>query len=367
MNSYKKIIIRNYTQFVPRYAFPQYNILKSDFKGHQMKALRKIESLAPQLNMILELRDIRAPIATKNILFDKLLEDWKYNDIDRLIVYTKKDLIPNQELIINKLNDWHSEMNEQFMLIDARNKKDVRNLYKIIQFKSDQVIDKIGMPLPMGFKILITGIPNLGKSTLINSLRSIGKRGENLVGKRKKVAKTGNEAGITRSTSECIKITSNNNLTKQPIYLIDTPGIGLPGRVSNEIRMLSQYLCGSLKTSLIDPIIIADYLLYLMNLQKCYGKQEFYPNYLTNPTNDIYEVLQRLRTNKSQDDRSLAMKWITHWSRYGKNITFDIETLLLSEEFSYKSYTEQELKKLGNLTINPKGNDKTKFISKLFY
>lgn len=368
MNCYSKnIVIRSYSRFIPRYVFPQYNMLKSDFKGHQMKALRKIESLAPQLNMILELRDVRAPLSTKNILFDKMLKEWKYNDIERLIIYTKKDLMQNQNSIINRLNDWHNEMNEQFMLVDARNKKDAQNLYKIIQFKSTQLMNKMGMPLPLGFKILITGIPNLGKSTLINSLRFIGKNGEDLVGRRKKVAKTGNEAGITRSTSECIKITPNNNKTKQSVYIIDTPGIGLPGKASNEIRMLSQSLCGSLKTNLIDPIIVADYLLYIMNLQKCYGKQEFYPNYLNNPTNDIYEVLQRLRTNKSQDDRSLAIKWTTHWSHHGKNITFDIETLLSSDEFSYKNYIQQELEKLENLSINPKENDKTKSINKLFY
>ncbi|CAL9735413.1 mitochondrial GTPase 1 [Monosporozyma servazzii] len=362
-----RIITRGYSDFVPRYAFPQYNMLKSDFKGHQMKALRKIESLAPQLNMILELRDIRAPLSTKNIIFDKLLQDWKYNDMKRLIIYTKKDLFPNQKLALDKLTQWHDEMNEDFMLIDARNKNEVRNLFKIIEYNGNETMNQMGMPLPMGYRALITGIPNLGKSTLINSLRSLGQGKDDVMGKKKKVARTGNEAGVTRSTSECVRITSNtSNESKQPIYLIDTPGIGLPGRVSNEIRMLSQSLCGSLKSNLIDPVIVADYLLYLMNLQPCDKKVEWYPNCISHPTNNVYQVLERIKTTKAQDENSLAIKWITHWTRYGKNIFFDIEMLLSNAEFSYKKYIEQELKKLGDLSITARNNDRTKSIGKLF-
>ncbi|KAG0666524.1 Mitochondrial GTPase [Monosporozyma unispora] len=342
-------------------------MLKSDFKGHQMKALRKIESLGPQLNMLLELRDIRAPLSTKNIIFDKLLQDWKYNDLKRLIIYTKKDLFPNQQNVLSKLTQWHNELNEDFMLIDARNKKEVRNLFKIIEYNGNEMMNQMGMPLPMGYRVLITGIPNLGKSTLINSLRSFSQGKDDVMGKKKKVARTGNEAGVTRSTSECIRITSNtNNETKQPIYLIDTPGIGLPGRVSNEIRMLSQSLCGSLKSNLIDPIIVADYLLYLMNLQQSDKKVEWYPNCISNPTNNVYDVLERIRTNKAQDENSLAIKWVTHWTRFGKNLLFDIEMLLSNEEFSYKKYVNQELKKLGDLSITARFNDKTRSIGKLF-
>lgn len=367
-----RILTRAYNVFSPRFLFPQYNIVKSDFKGHQMKALKKIETLSPQLNMILELRDIRAPISTKNIIFDKLFKDWRHKDIGRLIIYTKGDLLSNdhKSMLIDKLTHWHGELKEKFIVIDARNRDDVRNLYKILEYQSDSKMNEIGMPLPMGFRTLITGMPNLGKSTLINSLRGIGQSGRlygKLSNKRKtKVAKTGNEAGVTRSTSEYIRISAGNNsntndpnkILTQPIYLIDTPGIGLPGRISSELRMLSQSLCGSLKSNTIDPVIVSDYLLYLMNLQTCNSKTKgWYPGYWDNPTNNVYEVLKRLRQNKKQDENSVALQWNNYWSKLGNNLMFDLEVLLSDQEFSYNTYIETELSKLGELNTTQSNNN----------
>ena len=73
---------------------------------------------------------------------------------------------------------------------------------------------------------MIIGMPNVGKSTLVNTLRSVGYialPGDRVSTKKSKVAKTGGQPGVTRNTSEIIR------LSKDPDILVyDTPGVFSP-------------------------------------------------------------------------------------------------------------------------------------------
>ena len=149
-------------------------------------------------------------------------------------------------------------------------------------------------------------MPNVGKSTLLNALRKEG------VGKGK-AAHTGAQPGVTRSISSSVKIVEGGEHS-EGVYLIDTPGVFVP-YVPDADAMLKLALCGSVKDTIIAPIILADYLLFRIN----HVSPSLYAEYHT-PTNEIMELLEAIacRTGRLQkggvpDTEATALWMIQRW------------------------------------------------------
>lgn len=292
--------------FVPRTTFPEYNLVLSNFKGHHQKALTKFGHLAPQIDLILEVRDSRAPISTTNVLFDKVLARK-----EKLVLYSKMDLSVVKPHLLRK---WHK--GEKFLFVDTRSRRDAKRILQALK----EHIELLYPRPPLGLRTMIIGMPNVGKSTLVNTLREEGyasKIKDAISTKKRKVAQTGGQPGVTRSTSEIIR------LSRDPDILVyDTPGVFLP-TVKDSKTMLALGLVGCIHTSFIDPVVQADYLLYVLNLQDPTGK--LYANYTKRPTNDIYELLyhiaktrNKLRSDKSYDEQGMAIHFVNMW-RQGKS------------------------------------------------
>lgn len=325
--------------FVPRKTFPNYNIPLNNFKGHHQKALSKFGHLAPQLDMILEVRDSRAPISTTNVLFDIVLPSKK-----KLILYSKKDLSILKPRLLEK---WHKLKNEQYMFVDCRSKRDGKKIINEIK----KLYDSMETPPPLGLRTMIIGMPNVGKSSLVNTLRYVGlSDGESAVStKIRKVARTGGQPGVTRSTSEIIR------LSRDPeIMVYDTPGVFLP-TTKNAETMLSLALVGCINESFIDPVILADYLLYVLNLQDPTGK--LYTDYIDHPTNNVYELLESidqkrnvLQIDKRFDECGLANHWISKWKQ-GKSLKyrglFDVAAIHEINAKDFGNLTNAERERIG--------------------
>jgi ribosome biogenesis GTPase A len=181
------------------------------------------------VNIVIEVIDARIPIASKNPDFDQLFRDKK-----RLIVLNKYDLAdPN----MNKVwQDYYKSKGWSCVLYNSTNNKELRKLENAIADATKEILErykKRGM-LNKTVKAMIVGIPNVGKSTLINSLA------------KKKSTKTGNMPGITKG-KQWIHLAGN-------IDLLDTPGILWPkfedergalnlaftGAIRDEVLMLEE-------------------------------------------------------------------------------------------------------------------------------
>ncbi|GBM30342.1 Mitochondrial GTPase 1 [Araneus ventricosus] len=134
------------------------------------------------------------------------------------------------------------------------------------------------------FSLMVIGIPNVGKSSLINRLRNIHL-------KRRKASAVGATPGITKSVLEKIKICDDPS-----IYLFDTPGVVEPNIKNIEVG-LKLALCRNLKDNLVGEELMADYLLYWLNKHKIFTYVKHFN--LPEATDDIRVVLFYIAKNQN--------------------------------------------------------------------
>ena len=197
------------------------------YPGHMHKAQKEIKKRLPEVDMFIEVLDARIPYSSENPMLASIR-----GDKPCIKILNKTDLADE-----HKTKDW------QLYLEQNKNTKTLAlNLNQ--PNKSEQIFSLCQKLVPnKGSKIspitcLITGIPNVGKSTLINTLAG------------RTIAKTGNEPAVTQTQQ---RIDLGNN-----IILFDTPGLLWP-KVENEDSGYRLAVTGAIKDTAIDYDDIAYY------------------------------------------------------------------------------------------------------------
>ncbi|CAI9612631.1 unnamed protein product [Staurois parvus] len=155
--------------------------------------------------------------------------------------------------------------------------------------------------------IMVTGIPNVGKSSLINALRRMHLR-------KGKASRVGGEPGITRSVLSKIQVSEN-----PLIYLLDTPGVLSP-RIENVETGMKLALCGTILDHLVGEDIIADYLLYTLNN---YPQHRYVQHYeLEGPCDNIETLLKEIAKKLRKTQKVTAITGTGKFSEYPDGFLF---------------------------------------------
>lgn len=210
------------------------------FPGHMTKAKRTITEQLKLVDMVVELRDGRIPMSSANPLLQELIINKP-----RLIVFTKRDMA--DESVTKKWIEYFEKGGQTVIFIDSQ--KD--NVKKILLDNCLKVMDaKIQRDLrrgiqPRAIRAMIVGIPNVGKSTLINRLA------------KRKVVDVANRPGVTQSVKW---LTVDKRLD-----VMDTPGILWPRFDDPKVGM-KLALTSAIKEQILPIEQVVSYgLEYLMN------------------------------------------------------------------------------------------------------
>ena len=196
------------------------------YTGHMHKARRLISETLPRVDVVFELLDARAPLASRNPLITELLRlDRGRQNKPVVVLLNKSDLadLKTLELWV----DWFQRRRERVLPLDATRRKKVKPFLAAAR----QAVAESGKTLEdRPLRGMLVGIPNVGKSTLLNTLE----------GSRK--ARVGNEPGITRNFQ---MIRAGGNLC-----LFDSPGVLWPKFEDPEAGIKLAVL-GSIKDSVL--------------------------------------------------------------------------------------------------------------------
>lgn len=234
------------------------------FPGHMAKATRQMEEQLKMVDIIIELRDARIPEASGNPLLKKLSVNKPV-----LIILNKADLADEQ-----KSKQWQKTFDNCLILNSKADKIDqivVNEIKRILKDKIEKA-KKRGIAKKT-LRAMVVGIPNVGKSTFINSIV------------KRKIAKVENRPGVTKSL-QWIRINDD-------VELLDTPGVLWP-KFDNQDDAKLLALLGSINDDVLDKEEIVNFALnYIKNkypdlLEQRYGSLD-----------DSNNLVEKIALNKS--------------------------------------------------------------------
>jgi len=207
------------------------------YPGHIAKAERELKEKLSLVDVVVEVIDARIPLSSKYIGIERLIGSKPH-----VIVMNKSDLSDMQES--KKWKDFLGK-NANVLLTSANSNRDISNIISAVIDAGKETIAKLTAKglLPRAVRVMIIGLPNVGKSSIINKL----------IGKKK--AKTGAKAGITRQ-QQWVRINPR-------VELLDTPGI-IPMKLENQDAAYKLAMVNSVGEATYDAVDVAKVLINLL-------------------------------------------------------------------------------------------------------
>ncbi|RDY29077.1 ribosome biogenesis GTPase YlqF [Lachnotalea glycerini] len=209
------------------------------YPGHMTKAKRMMQENIKLIDLIIELVDARIPLSSRNPDIDDLGKNKA-----RLILLNKSDLA--SEKGNEEWKKYFEDKGFYVVKVNSKNGNGIKNVNSVVQDACKEKIErdrKRGI-LNRPIRAMVVGIPNVGKSTFINTFAG------------KACAKTGNKPGVTKG-KQWIKLNKN-------VELLDTPGILWP-KFEDQLVGLKLALIGSIKDEILNVEELALELIKFLN------------------------------------------------------------------------------------------------------
>ncbi|KAL7889757.1 hypothetical protein AOLI_G00020150 [Acnodon oligacanthus] len=260
------------------------------FPGHMAKGLKQMRANLRKVDCIIEIHDARIPFSGRNPLFQENLDVRPH-----LLVLNKMDLADTSKKW-SILKQLERDGVKNVLFTDCLKQRD-DSVKKIVPLVTELIhsAPRFHREEDRSYCLMVIGVPNVGKSSLINALRRT-----NL--KKGKASRVGGEPGITKAVLTKIQV------CERPLmYLLDTPGV-LPPKIENIETGMKLALCGTILDHLVGEDIIADYLLFSLNRLQRFGYVEKYE--LEGPCDDIQHVLKCIAVKLGKTQRVKAITGI---------------------------------------------------------
>lgn len=271
------------------------------YPGHMTKAKRMMQENIKLIDVVIELVDARIPLSSKNPDIDQLAQNKS-----RVILLNKNDLAHRE-----RTEEWKAYFEEKgyfVAMVNSKNGNGVKAVQNIVMEACKEKIERnrkrgiINRPI----RAMIVGIPNVGKSTFINSFAG------------KACTKTGNKPGVTKG-KQWIKLNKN-------VELLDTPGILWP-KFDDQTVGLRLAFIGSIKDEILNTSDLAIELIRFLQVE--------YPNVL----------MERYEADIEQDAVAILehIAVVRSCKKAGDMLDLDKAARILLEDFRGG--------KLGNITL----------------
>ncbi|WP_370468036.1 ribosome biogenesis GTPase YlqF [Parageobacillus thermoglucosidasius] len=265
------------------------------FPGHMAKAKREVQEKLKLIDIVFELLDARIPMSSRNPMINEIL-----GNKPRIVLLNKADMA--DEAATQQWIAYFQQQQLRALAIDAQTGTGIK---QIVAVSKEMLKDKFakmaakGIKNPRPMRALIVGIPNVGKSTLINRLAG------------RNIAKTGDKPGVTKA-QQWIKV-------GKEMELLDTPGILWPKFEEEEVG-LKLATTGAIKDTILN---LQDVAVYALNFLKQHYPERLKERY---SLDDIPEEIAELFAAIGRRRGCLVSGGAVDYDKVAEIVLHDIRT-----------------------------------------